>query len=278
MKKCYLIGYPVEHSMSAVMHNYAFKSLGLDFFYELKSVKPKDLEEFTKKELRNKDFRGGNITIPHKIQIIKHLDRIDKAAQTIGAVNTILNDDGILLGYNTDGIGALKSLKEAYGNLSRASAIVLGAGGASRSICYHLSKNVKNLTILNRTPKKAENLAIDLMANRKVTVNHGSLAEIPKYLPHADILIQTTSIGMSPNNKESLVSMDQLHRDLLVFDIVYNPIRTQLIKDSEKVGARTLTGVNMLVYQGTEAFKIWTGFDAPEKGMIEVVSKKLEEQ
>jgi shikimate dehydrogenase len=109
-------------------------------------------------------------------------------------------------------------------------------------------------------------------------VNHGSLSEIPKYLPHADILINTTSVGMSPNTNESLVSIDQLHHDLLVFDIVYNPIKTQLIKDSEKVGAKTLTGVNMLVYQGTEAFKIWTGFDAPEKSMIEIVSKKLEEQ
>lgn len=278
MKKCYLIGFPVEHSMSAIMHNYAFKFLGLDFVYELKSVKPKDLEEFTKKELRKKDFRGGNITIPHKIKIIRHLDRIDNSVQSIGAVNTILNDDGTLLGYNTDGVGALKALKQVYGNLSSTSTIVLGAGGASRSICYHLSKEIKNLTILNRTPKKAADLAFNFKANRKAIVNHGSLAEISKYLPHADILINTTSVGMSPNTEESLVSMDQLHSNLLVFDIVYNPIRTQLIKDSEKVGARTLTGVNMLVYQGTEAFKIWTGFDAPEKDMIEIVSKKLEEQ
>jgi shikimate dehydrogenase len=275
MKKCYLLGYPVGHSMSAVMHNHAFNLLGLDFIYELKSVEPNSLKKFIKKELRQEEFRGGSVTIPHKVEIIKHLDNINEAARRIGAVNTILNDNGILMGYNTDGSGALRALKEAYGDLSKSKVVVLGAGGASRAICYHLVQKVRSLTILNRSPDKAANLAEYIELLGKAKVSHGSLNELNEYISNATILINTTSVGMSPNNKASPIPSHLLRADLFVFDIVYNPIRTKLIEDARNLGAQTLSGVSMLVYQGAEAFQLWTGEKAPIESMKNIVLKNL---
>lgn len=275
MKKCYLLGYPVGHSMSAIMHNHAFNLLGLDFIYELRSVEPNNLTKFISNELRQEEFRGGSVTIPHKVEILKHLDRIDEAARSIGAVNTIVKDDEIIIGFNTDGKGAVKALREAYGDLSRSNIVVLGAGGASRAICFHLVQKVRAITILNRSPQRAANLAEYVELIGKTKVSHGSLEEINEYVSNATILINTTSVGMSPKINTSPIPANQLHPDLLVFDIVYNPIRTQLIEDAEKIGAQTLTGVNMLVYQGAEAFKMWTGVDAPEESMMKVVLETL---
>jgi shikimate dehydrogenase len=276
MKKCYLLGYPIEHSMSAIMHNHAFKLLGLNYKYELKSVKPRNLARFIKEELQKLEFVGASITIPHKVEIMRHLDSIDGAAMEIGAVNTILHDRGTLKGYNTDGVGAIKALKEVITDLSESNVIVLGAGGASRALSYYLARETKNLTILNRTPKKAANMSKQLEKIGKSKVRHGNLEKLSEIIDYTDILINTTSVGMNPNNEASPVSANQLHSGLLVFDIVYNPIRTQLIKDAEAVGAKTLSGVKMLVYQGTEAFKLWTGINAPETAMIKIVKETLE--
>jgi shikimate dehydrogenase len=261
--------------MSAVMHNHAFNLLGLDFIYELKSVEPNNLKKFIKKALRQKEFRGGNVTIPHKIEISKHLDCLNEAARRIGAVNTILNDNGILKGFNTDGTGALKALKEAYGDLSRSKIVVLGAGGASRAICYHLVQEARSLIILNRSPNRAANLAEYIELLGKAKVNHGSLEEISEYISNATILINTTSLGMSPNINATPIPSQLLHTDLLVFDIVYNPIKTKLIENANSLGAKTLSGISMLVYQGAEAFQLWTGIEAPIESMKKIVLRTL---
>jgi shikimate dehydrogenase len=258
------------------MHNHAFKLLGINFVYELKQVEPDKIAKFTTTKLRKDEVAGANVTIPYKVEIMKYLNRIDNMALKIGAVNTILNMKGTLLGYNTDGIGGIKTLKETYGDLSKSNVLVLGAGGASRALSYCLSQEVKSLTILNRSQEKATTLGNYINETSNIKVKSGSLEKIPEIITTTDILINTTSVGMSPHNEISLVPTNLLHSDLFVFDLVYNPLKTKLIKDAENANARTLTGVNMLVYQGAEAFKLWTGMEAPEKAMKKIVIDTLE--
>jgi len=269
---CYLIGYPVGHSVSAAMHNAAFRALGLDFRYEAHAVEPEGLGGFVKSSLRTPKVRGANVTIPHKIAVVSHLDEVDPMARTIGAVNTIVNEGRSLKGYNTDGIGAVRALEGVFGRLQGARVVVLGAGGASRAICYHLSKVVGKIVILNRTLERAMELlqiiegCDDACADMSVQpLNRGVLN---KALEEADILVNATPVGMSPNIGESPVDNGILRQGLLVFDTVYNPLRTRLLRDAEAVGAKTLTGLNMLVHQGAEAFKLWTGMDAPLELMM----------
>ena len=275
MKLCYLVGYPVGHSMSAVMHNAAFRHLDIPYEYRLKSVEPQALPEFVAKELRTSQFGGASVTIPHKVEVMKHLDSINETATQIGAVNTIVNDDSHLTGYNTDGIGALRAIRDKLPELHDKTAVVLGAGGASRSITYELSKAVDSLIILNRTPANAEKLAEKIKQTSTARIEHGGLDLIEDVIKGADILVNTTPVGMHPNQDHSPVKPDLLHSELLVFDIVYNPIKTKLLLDAEKAGAMTLTGVGMLVYQGVEAFRLWTGIDPPEDVMFKAVLDAL---
>ncbi len=271
MRVCYLLGYPVGHSMSAVMHNAAFQELGLDYRYELKSVPPDELGALVTSELRRTEFAGASDTIPHKLSIMRHLDGIDPSALRIGAVNTIVNEDGQLKGYNTDGIGALRGITEAYGEIEEARVVMVGAGGAARAVGYHLSTGVRELTIANRTLERGEELATSLSANpecraivRSIPLERDTLRAA---IEEADILVNGTPLGMHPKTDDTPVPEDMLHSGLLVFDLVYNPIKTRLLREAEEVGAAILPGVNMLVYQGVTAFKMWTGVDPPVETM-----------
>ena len=276
---CYLIGYPVGHSMSAVMHNAAFMELGLDFAYQLLEVRPEDLEKAVSETLRASDVRGANVTIPHKVSVMGYLDEIDLEAVRIGAVNTIVNDGGRLKGYNTDGIGALKAIRERYGDLRGARAVILGAGGAARAISYKLAENVSEVRILNRTPSRAEALSDYLSSLREcraeISSDDLSRDSIRASLEGADILVNTTPLGMHPDTEASPVDQDLLRPGLLVFDAVYNPPTTRLLREAEASGSRVLTGVSMLVYQGVAAFELWTGREAPEAVMMESVFDAL---
>ncbi len=271
MRVCYLLGYPVGHSMSAVMHNAAFQELGLDYRYELKSVPPDELGALVASELRSNDFAGASVTIPHKVAIMKHLDGIDPSARRIGAVNTIVNEDGQLKGYNTDGIGALMGITETYGNIEEARVVMVGAGGAARAVGYHLSTGVRELTIANRTLERGEELTMSLAANPecRATVRSIPLKRdiLRAAIEEADILVNATPLGMHPKTDDTPVQREMLHSGLLVFDLVYNPIKTRLLREAEEVGAAILPGVNMLVYQGVTAFKMWTGVDPPVETM-----------
>lgn len=279
MKFCYLIGYPVGHSMSAVMHNAAFQELGLDFRYELHPVKPEELGRFVSSTMRTSDVRGASVTIPHKVSVVSHLDEVDAVAMSIGAVNTIVNDDGWLKGYNTDGIGAMRSLEEAFGDLHGAKVVILGAGGAARAISYYLSTVVGELVILNRTFERAEELADAIIeySECRSTISALRLCSegLGRALDGADVIINATSVGMKPNIDATPIDSKLLRSDLLVLDIVYNPPKTRLLREAEAAGARTLTGVGMLVYQGVAAFKLWTGMDAPEETMMRSVEEAL---
>ncbi|NQT09481.1 shikimate dehydrogenase, partial [Candidatus Bathyarchaeota archaeon] len=162
MRVCYLLGYPVGHSMSAVMHNAAFQKLGLEYRYDLRRVSPEKLGAFMMGEMREQAVGGANVTIPHKVAVMEYLDEVDREALAIGAVNTIVNEDGRLKGYNTDGRGAIRALEEAHGELEGVKAVIVGAGGAARAIGYHLSVKARRITILNRTLGRAEELAAHL--------------------------------------------------------------------------------------------------------------------
>jgi len=265
--------------MSAVIHNAAFMELGLDFAYQLLDVRPEDLERAASETLRAPHVRGASVTIPHKVSVMGCLDEIDLEAVRIGAVNTIVNEDGRLKGYNTDGIGALRAIRETYGDLRGARAVILGAGGAARAISYKLAENVSEVRILNRTPSRAEALSDYLSSLRecRAEISSGSLSNdsVRASLEGADILVNATPLGMHPETDASPVDPDLLGPGLLVFDAVYNPPMTRLLRDAEASGSRVLTGVSMLVYQGVAAFELWTGREAPEAVMMESVFDAL---
>lgn len=257
-----LIGHPVEHSFSPPMHNAAFDALGLDWAYVAFDVDPSDLS----KAIAGADslnIKGLNVTIPHKIEVMKYLNGLDEVAELIGAVNTI--DFKNLKGYNTDGIGAIKAIGEVC-DVKDKNVVVAGAGGASRAISFYLAKyGVQSLNILNRNVKKAEDLARDVSDSGLIgDVGSDSISKIDSYLKDADILIDTTPLGMDPHTDDVPVAgADAMHEDLVVFDAVYNPNETVLLKEAIKAGAKPVYGIKMLLYQGAESFEIWTGKKAP---------------
>ncbi len=267
-----LIGHPVEHSFSPPMHNAAFDELGMDYAYVAFDVNPDDLSSAIE-GAKSLNIKGFNVTIPHKIEVMQYLDELDEVAELIGAVNTI--DFKNLKGYNTDGIGAVRAIEEVT-SIRDKDIIVAGAGGASRAISFYLAKfGASSITILNRNVDKAQNLADDVLASDLIgDVESNSISEINKYLPDADILVDTTPLGMDPHiNDEPIAKADNMHEDLVVFDAVYNPNETVLIKEAIKAGAKPVYGINMLLYQGAESFKIWTGRDTP----IDVMQDALNE-
>ena len=278
MKKCYLLGYPVSHSMSAIMHNAAFKQMGLDYQYELLNVKPENLEE-TIASFRVDSFGGANVTIPYKVDVMKYLDDVDEEARRIGAVNTIVKKGDHLKGYNTDGKGAIRSITEAYGPTDGADVLMLGAGGAARAIGYHISKNAGRLRILNRNSNRAKELANYLKSLPECNASISALPlndiNLEYCVKDANILVNTTPLGMTPNVQASPVDIKILHSKLLVFDAVYNPPITKLLREAESVGAQILPGLQMLVYQGSEAYRMWTGLTPPEDLMLHVIEEEL---
>jgi len=277
MKLCYLIGYPVDHSLSPAMHNAAFQQLGLSYEYLPRAVEPGRLEEFIEGSLRASSVRGANVTIPHKVETVRLMDRLDETAEVIGAVNTVVNDNGTLTGYNTDGLGAVRALEEACGDLRWRKVVLLGAGGAARAVSHHLVGLVGELTILNRDEGKAAELKESVRRLGGASVNSGGLRDLASVIDSVDILINATPVGMKPSTGATLVDPKLLHAGILVFDLVYNPLRTRLLIDAKAAGAKALGGAEMLAYQGAEAFKLWTGLEPPETLMLSIVKQQLGE-
>ena len=263
-KVCGIIGDPIEHTMSPVMHNAAFKKLGLDFVYLPFRVKKEELSRAVD-GVRALNIKGLNVTIPHKVAIIPFLDKLDLLAEKIGAVNTIVNDEGVLTGYNTDATGFLQALLEQGVEPEGKNIVILGAGGASRAISFILAERGAHLVILNRQSGRAEELAQRISQVFKREVKALSLSEenLAQVLARADILVNTTSVGMVPDIDETPVPAGLLKPGLIVFDIVYNPVQTRLLKEAEAAGAKTINGLEMLVWQGALAFEKWTGQKAP---------------
>lgn len=265
-----LIGHPVEHSFSPPMHNAAFDALGMDYAYVAFDVNPNDLKTAIE-GAQSLNIKGFNVTIPHKVDVMQYLDELDEVARLIGAVNTI--DFKNLKGYNTDGIGAVKAIEEVT-SIKNKNVVVVGAGGASRAISFYIAKyGAESLTILNRNESKAENLAGDVSDSGLISeVASDSINLIDNYIENADVLIDTTPLGMHPNiNDEPIVKAEKMDEDLVVFDAVYNPNETVLLKEAIKANAKPVYGIKMLLYQGAESFKIWTGKTAP----VDVMEKAL---
>ncbi len=259
---CGVIGDPVEHTMSPAMHNAAFKTLGLDYVYVPFKVKELELRKAIE-GMRGLGMRGLNVTIPHKTSVMQFLDLLDPLAEKIGAVNTIVNDGGILTGYNTDTSGFLQVLHDKDIELRGKKVLLLGTGGAARAISFTLADEKAELTILNRKEELAwlEELVHRLTQYYGVEIDAGELnhKNLQKALENTDILINATSVGMAPNDNQSSVAAALLCSRLVVFDIVYNPFQTKLLQDAKVAGARTIDGLEMLAWQGALAFEKWTG-------------------
>ncbi|HIE32412.1 MAG TPA: shikimate dehydrogenase [Methanosarcinales archaeon] len=279
MRMYAVLGDPIGHSMSPVMHNAAFESLGMPDRYHAFRVPISDLRDaiYGAKAL---GFGGLNLTIPLKEEALKYVDP-DPIASKIGAVNTIDFKGGIR-GYNTDGIGALRALEDAGVNVADRTVMIIGAGGAARAIAFQLAYSGGRIVIANRTLDRAERLAHDvgmglseLGKTLSTSIKSIGLDMIESEIADADILINATSVGMHPDIDAIPIPPDLLRPELVVFDIVYNPRYTKLLSESEKRGAITIDGVQMLVHQGAEAFFIWTGRAPPEGVMREAVIREL---
>ncbi|MCD4810149.1 MAG: shikimate dehydrogenase [Methanosarcinales archaeon] len=273
-----VFGDPVEHSLSPVMHNAAYKALGMDCEYHKFRVTPDDLEGAIK-GARAMGFGGLNLTIPLKEKALGIVEP-DTMAQAIGAVNTIeFSDDTIagitgIVGHNTDGIGAVKALAASGVDIPGSRVLILGAGGAARAVAYQLAKDGARVTIANRTLGKAQELAGNV---RSVGDANGTgLEELPGLTADADIIINTTSVGMQPDTDRTLVTADMMHAGQVIFDIVYSPLNTRLLLEAKKAGAVTIDGIRMLVLQGAESFRIWTGIEPPVGVMEQAVRDVLE--
>ncbi len=265
-----VIGDPIKHSLSPKMHNAGYKFLGIDdeFFFSSAKI-PKDKVKDFIEAMRLVGFRGVSCTIPNKVEVMKYLDEIDEIAQKIGAVNTIVNDNGVLKGYNTDWLGIVIPLEKILGSggIKGKNVALIGAGGASRAVAFGLKEKGAEVTIYNRTLEKAEKLA------KELKVKFASLSKIEN-VKNADIIINSTPLGMGKYIDETPVPKEFLHKNQICFDIVYSPEETKFLTDALSKGATIIKGKEMLVYQGLEQFKLYTGKTLPFEVMMGALKTK----
>ncbi|MFA5125815.1 MAG: shikimate dehydrogenase [archaeon] len=260
-----VLGNPVKHSKSPLIHNIALKEANLNAVYlafEVKKVKTaiEAMKEF--------GIIGYSVTIPHKIEAMKYLDEIETKAKKIGAINTVHNKDGKLYGYNTDCLGAMKALKEKT-NLIGKKVYLIGAGGAARAIIAGLEEEKANITVFDIEEKKAIQLAKEFNAKTE---------SISKIDSNADIIINATPIGMYPKTNETSYPKELLRKEMLVFDVVYNPLETKLIREAKQKGCKTIQGIEMFLGQAFEQFRIWQGTEPPKEKMREALIKELKKE
>jgi shikimate dehydrogenase len=258
-----LFGNPVVQSLSPLMHRAALKQMGFDGHYVPLCIRhlPSAVQG-----LRGMDIRGVSVTLPFKTEIMEYLDDLDDASLRIGAVNTIVNDHGRLTGYNTDWQGLIRSLKEHI-DVEGRTVVILGAGGTARAALYGVIREGGHPVIVNRTDQKGRELARDWGCPYESLGNIGKVK--------ADILINTSPVGMWPDVEDMPVDGGALKRFAWVVDVIYNPLKTKLLQEAEKAGRRTLSGLDMFVYQGAEQLRLWTGQAPPQDLMRQVVRDRL---
>ena len=272
-----LFGYPVEHSLSPAMHNDAFAELGLNNVYLPFSVAPDDLEQAVA-GVKGLNIAGVNVTIPHKQNVIPYIDQLSEEAELIGAVNTIVNDNGTLVGHNTDGRGFIRSLQEETNfTASGQQVLIVGAGGAARAIAFQLAlEGIEQLLITDLEFAKAESLSTEIAKNVAVDATAIKQEQIKEVMETTDLLVDATPVGMHPNEDvEPVVSTELMHGDLIVYDVVYNPRETVLLKAAEQAGAQPVSGLGMLLYQGVIAFELWTEKEAPVAVMRDALENRI---
>ncbi len=261
-----ILGYPVAHSLSPLMHNAAFAALGLNWAYIPLPVEPERVEKVTP-ALRTFNFMGANVTVPHKQAIMRYMDEIDPVAREIGAVNTIAVRDGRMLGFNTDADGFLQSLLETGFSPRGARCLVLGAGGAARAVVFSLAKaGARAISIFNRTVERAAFL-VDDISSVYADIRFSCELLSPQTLDAAnnsfDLVVNTTSLGMFPQVDASPWDDGIPLPEAVICDLVYTPIQTKFLQQAASQGLPTVDGTGMLIYQGAKAFEIWTGEPAP---------------
>jgi len=275
-----IFGDPISHTLSPAIQNAAFRALGLNAVYLPFHVRAdsKGALKTAVEAVRALDLLGVNVTIPHKERVVRLLDEVDPHAQDLGAVNTIVNRDGRLFGYNTDGAGYILSLRKETGFRPRGKKIVIiGAGGAARSILYSfLALSPSSVVLVNRTVKRADTLAAEFAGKFPVSIETAGLerAQMEKALEGAGLVVNTTSIGMMGKGELGL-PLEALSSKAVVSDIVYRPLVTGLMKGAEKLGLKTHGGLGMLVAQGAIGFELWTGKKAPVAVMEKAALKAL---
>lgn len=295
-----VFGHPIAHSLSPVMHNAAIRALNIDYMYVPFHVMPENLEKAVD-GIRAMEIAGVNVTIPHKEHVIGYLDEVSRYSMQIQSVNTIVNVGGHLKGDTTDGPGFLRSAEAEWGKLNGCKTLILGAGGSAKAVAFALAEIGCEIVIANRTHERAVELAghlgqvfeagkfraIDCSAaqlrgeakwqNAAISPGVTELdgQALSEGLSGVDLVVNTTSVGMHPNVDAIPMPSDLLRADLLVYDLVYNPARTQLVIEAERRGAKALTGLKMLVYQGAISFEMWTGIEAPVDVMEEAAKQGL---
>lgn len=277
---CAVIGNPVAHSLSPLIHNTAFEALGLNYAYLAFQIE--DVPAFMTGLRAMPSFRGVSVTIPHKRAVRDHLDEIDATAQRIGSVNTILHEGGKLFGRSTDGPGTLRAFREAGVDLTGKRILFLGSGGAVRAVAFAMALEAKpeSVTILGRTSENVRKLAKELREGSEIPIREGDLSsEIEKSIATNDVVVQGTPIGMYPASVgESCVPKRAFETRHVVFDMVYRPRRTRLIEEAEAAGCVTVLGLEMLLYQAVLQFEWWTGEAAPEAAMRAALEHALESE
>ena len=276
-KLCAIIGNPVGHSLSPAIHNAAFDELGLDFVYL--GFRVEDLKSALAGMRALENFRGMSVTIPHKIEAMDCVDEVAEVDRSIGSINTILNENGRLIGLGTDGPGALKALIDGGAELDGKNVLMLGAGGAARAIAFTLLRDtkLKRLTILDINESLLLGLTADLKKGNDARVESGLMSDetLAKGMGDADLIINCTPIGMHPNEGKSLVPVELFRTGQVVFDVVYTPLETKLLADARSKGLKVISGVEMFVNQAVLQFRHFTGAEPPVEVMRRVVLAKL---
>lgn len=262
-KICCIIGDPVEHSLSPIMHNAGYQALGLNFAFVAFHVK--NIKDAIA-GIRGLNIRGVVVTIPHKIEVLQYVDVVDEEVKAIGAANTIVNDNGILTASNTDWIGAIVTLKLVT-PISGKLVAVLGAGGAARAVVYGLKKEGARIIICNRTLNHAKKLAEEFNTEGACTLDN------KEAIAKADIIINTTSVGMEPKQDETPIPTEFIQPHHIVYDIVYTPKETKFLREAKRIGAKIVYGDRMVFYGALPQFELFTGVKAPANIMQEALEK-----
>ncbi len=272
-KKYGIVGHPLGHSLSPIIHNTSFQELSLNSVYLPLHVELQFISNLAN-SLKTLDFSGVNVTVPYKKDVISQLDWISEEAKILNSVNTIKVEDGILKGYSTDYAGFKRKFIEEGIDFKNLSILVIGTGGASSAIVSGLTivDNHKSVTVCGRSQEKIGSL-VDNIKNcgGKISSLILNSEDFKKGFKNFDIIVQTTSVGMSPNVEESVLPEKMFNENQIAYDIVYNPLVTKFLADAQKCGAKILTGLDMLIYQAAESFMIWTGKETP----IDVVRKQI---
>lgn len=273
-KKIGILGWPLGHSLSPLMQNAAFESLHLDYVYVPLPVQPEYLAQAVA-GLKALDFTGANVTIPHKVAIIPYLDEIDTSAQLIGAVNTVVIKEGKCIGYNTDSQGFIQSLAMQNVSIAGKTAVIIGAGGASKAVfCGLIQHGIRHITVGARNIIKVQEFLKQFHNFKNVDGCDWSENIFFNRIKDCDILINCTPIGMSVDKQEDLpILWDRVNAHTVVCDLIYNPPMTPFLKSAQKHGNKIINGTGMLVEQGALAFELWTGKSGPRKIMWKILSE-----